>query len=114
MMRTPTVQEDIKDEMSLVNEIEVATTKEIEAKLGFNRYLIEDVWAHGKQLLAKDNFQEKRQMTFHRKDRKRRINMVIMKCIEENPNSSKYTPKAEDETTKMPSWTRFVMEMHPK
>ena len=51
-MQTTTIREDYKDDMALVDDTEVASTKNIEATLGFNLYLVEDVWAHGTKLLA--------------------------------------------------------------
>ena len=98
-------EDDNNDDVALVDDSEMAPTKQVEAKLGINRYLIEDVWAHGTQLLEKDKTWHERQMTFDRKARKQWVNLIIMKCIEESPNSTKYTPKAEDETTNIPGWT---------
>ena len=54
------------------------TDKEISTRLGYNRFMITDIWKHRNKMLEKDNIKASRQSANERKSRKQAINRTII------------------------------------
>ena len=87
------------------NEKDVVVTK----KLGYNRFMIDNVWRIGKERLAKDNVRSKRLGAVARVSRKLLVKKVVMDAAKET--SMTYCQK-EEVAVDMPSWTRHIMGLY--
>jgi len=105
---TDVIEEEVVDE-EIAEELVVNETES--RKLGYNKYMIENVWRAGEKLLIKDGVGKKRQKAFVRIERRRRINETVSTSLSEQSNSD-YQEKKEVNIN-MPVWTRHIMHMFP-
>ena len=60
----------------------------VSAKLGYNKYMVTNVWNAGIVKLNNDNIPKKPQDTFILVERKRRVNMIVLCLLNEDTNKS--------------------------
>ena len=84
----------------------------ISKKLGYNRFMIEDVWKVGRERLKKANVKKVRNDARKRQLRKREINKAIAKEINSQDVNTESEFQSEMEV-EMPPWTKKMMQLFP-
>ena len=98
---------------AIVDEGEVDETTAAKSKrLGYNRFMVEDVWRVGTNMLLDDNVRKKRTDAHDRKLRKKAIAKAIT-LSKRNRDSVALTVIDEDLNVPMPCWTSKVKELFP-
>lgn len=83
----------------------------ISKKLGYNRFLVEDVWKVGTDRLQNANIKKEREDARARLQRKRDTNRAIVKKFQEKKDAvSEIKHEIECE---IPPWRQQMMEMYP-
>ena len=80
----------------------------ISNKLGYSRFMIEDVWAIGTKRLLKANLKETRRGAKVRSDRKARINAAIADVVKQR-KIEKISVEVD-----LPWWKKRIQSMYPK
>ena len=81
---------------------------EVSKKLGYNRFMIRNIWRHGAELLEKDNIKQTRMAKYVRQQRKMRVNRAIMESVAANNVDNTLVLK-EEKNIETPPWRSFVM-----
>ena len=106
--RTPVTDvvesEDISDETEEDDLVSV--------KLGYNQYMVTNVWNIGIEKLSLDNIPKKRQDAFIRVERKRRVNMIVASSLNNDANKSCLREKMDIDVA-MPVWTQSIVSLFP-
>ena len=83
-------------------------------KLGYNRFMIDNVWKVGKARLEKDNVRKKRLGAVARVCRKLLVKKAVISASKENEEDILSYGEKVDLDVEMPPWTKHVMGLFPK
>ena len=81
-------------------------------KLGYNKYMVTNVWNSGIEKLSNDNIPKKRQDAFIRVERKRRVNMIVASSLNDDANKSCLSGKMLIDVA-MPVRTQSIVSLFP-
>ena len=81
---------------------------EVSKRIGYNRFMIHNIWRHGAELLEKDNIKQTRMAKYVRRQRKMRVNRAIMESAAANNVDNTLLLK-EEKILETPPWRSFVM-----
>ena len=84
----------------------------VSKKLGYNRFMVHDVWKVGKERLLKDDIKNKRSAAKKRTERKRMLNRAIVQSAADNINDVDTEFKEVSKVGVAP-WTRKTMHLFP-
>ena len=83
---------------------------EITKRLGYNRYMIDNVWKVGRERIRKENVREKRASAAVRADRKVLIKRAVINQSKLDPVSAELK---DEKAVDMPPWTTFLINKFP-
>ena len=82
-------------------------------KLGYNKFMLEDVWKAGCERLKKADLKKVRNDARERINRRQRVNKAVMEKVALDSNKANTVFKS-DLIQNQPPWTRFIMPQYPE
>ena len=82
-------------------------------KLGYNKFMLEDVWKAGCERLKKADLKKVRNDARERINRRQRVNKAVMEKVALDSNEAKSVFKS-DLLQNHPPWTQFIMPQFPE
>jgi len=81
-------------------------------QLGYNKYMLKDVYSAGCHRLLKANLKKARRDAKARVERRQRLNKAVLDAVK-NQSIRRDPSITSDLDVAMPSWSRFIMNQYP-